>query len=141
MIEDVRVSKDMFTEGFTGSEESEEELSEVYTGTASAVLGSLGPDGTFEEFCRPGDSGSALIRMVPGLAGSDARAELLGIIHSILWERDRQTFLSFYTPINEIKDDLLVECGLELGMDVESSSSTGWDYEELGRGRSTYNLT
>ena len=93
-------------------------------------------------FADTGDSGSAVLRLREE-DGFVLEAEAIGMVYAILYENEYQTYVSFYTPIKDLKDTLFAETGLVLSLAVPQNQRQGdetWSYEVLGHGRSSLGL-
>ena len=111
--------------------------SEAYT-----ILGQRDDSGNFTMFADAGDSGSAVLRLRED-DGLVLDAEAVGMVYAILYENEYETYVSFYTPIKDLKDTLFAETGLVLSLAVPQNQRQGdetWSYEVLGHGSSSLGL-
>jgi hypothetical protein len=126
-------------------EENDSLWQSIPVSSAYAILGTALPDGNFEEFANPGDSGSVVLRFVkedlPAAEGPRiTRSECVGILYGIVFEENCKNFVAAYIPIHDVLDQIKVRSGLEIGFDVPDREEEEWVYETLGRGRSLYDL-
>jgi hypothetical protein len=111
-----------------------------------AVLGKAMPDGSFEDFASPGDSGSALLRIVRNPAasveteGAVVKTELIGIVYGIVFEPHSKAYVTMYMPVTDIFERVRLETGRYLSLNVVDRPEEEWEYEVLGKGRSMYDL-
>ena len=109
---------------------------------AYTILGQRDDSGKFMTFADAGDSGSAVLRLREE-DGFVLDAEAIGMVYAILYENECETYVSFYTPIKDLKDTLFAETGLVLSLTVPENQRQGdetWSYEVLGHGRSSLGL-
>ena len=109
---------------------------------AYTILGQRDESGKFIIFADAGDSGSAVLRLRED-DGFVLDAEAIGMVYSILYENEHETYVSFYTPIKDLKDKLFAKTGLVWSLTVPPNQHQGdeiWSYEVLGHGRSSLGL-
>jgi len=114
----------------------------VPVSNAYAVLGEALPDGTFKSFALPGDSGSMLVRLAQHPTNEVSLTEAAGIVYGIIWEDPHQAFVGFYVPLNDVIKNIEATTGQTVNVSVPDVRQAGlaWNYEELGKGKSTYDL-
>lgn len=111
--------------------------SEAYT-----ILGQRDDSGKFTTFADAGDSGSAVLRLRED-NGFVLDAEAVGMVYAILYENEHEAYVSFYTPIKDLKDTLFAETGLVFSLSMphnQRQDNETWSYEVLGHGRSSLGL-
>ena len=109
---------------------------------AYTILGQRDDSGKVTMFADAGDSGSAVLRLREE-DGFVLDAEAIGMVYAILYENEYETYVSFYTPIKDLKDTLFAETGLVLSLAVPQNQrqrDETWSYEVLGHGKSSLGL-
>ena len=109
---------------------------------AYAVLGESLPDGSFNSFAMPGDSGSMLVRFTRDPTNQVSLTEAAGIMYGIIWEERCDVFVGLYIPLNDVIENIKVSTGQTANISVPDVGQAGlaWNYEELGKGKSIYDL-
>jgi len=109
---------------------------------AYPVLGEALPDGTFKDFALGGDSGSLLVRLTQHPTNAVSLTEAAGIVYGIIWEDPKQAFVVLYIPLNDVIKNIEATTGQTVNVSVPDVGQAGlaWNYEELGKGKSIYDL-
>ena len=114
----------------------------VPVSNAYAVLGEALADGSFKSFALPGDSGSMIVRLTQHPTNEVSLTEAAGIVYGIIWEEPHEAFVGLYIPLNDVIKRIEANTGKIVNISVPDVGQAGlaWNYEELGRGKSKYDL-
>ena len=109
---------------------------------AYAVLGEALADGSFNTFAWPGDSGSMLVRLTQKPTDAVSLTEAAGIMYGIIWEKPHKAYVGLYIPLNDVIKNIEATTGQTANISVPDVGQAGlaWNYEELGKGKSMYDL-
>jgi hypothetical protein len=80
---------------------AEDDMS-VPVSDAYAVLGEALPDGSFNSFALPGDSGSMLVQLTQYPTNEVSLTKAAGIVYGIIWEEHGNAFIGLYIPLNDV---------------------------------------
>ena len=113
---------------------------------SAGVLGEALPDGTFAQFGLTGDSGAVVVKLTQDkVTGKVTKSEAVGLMYTIVLERDRPVHVGVYMSLPEVYEAIFKDSGLRLSIDamrgVGETEMEEWQFTELGRGRSTYDIT
>jgi hypothetical protein len=119
-----------------------EDDTSVPVSDAYAVLGTPLANGSFETFAEPGDSGSMLVRLTRDPTNHVSLTEAAGIVYGIVWEEPHQAHVGLYIPLNDVIKHIKTTTGQTVNISVPDIGQAGlaWNYEELGKGKSMYDL-